>query len=433
MNFDLGAKARKLADSLKERSKVRKALRGPADLNYAIADSITALDAGMWAAATKDAGFFMSRDYLAAMEPVLPLNIEPHYAIVFTGRGEAAEPIAAVYMQTAEIGLEQLRPADKAASSKTVMLGKVAGALTGAAGNNITQRILTCGNLLTYGQHGVAVAADADKSLVWHGVAEVLYRVREADKLRGKTHFIMVKDLHDSHARDAAHLTHLSYRQVETEPNMVLAIADGWKSYDDYLASLSSKYRANLRNGILKPIEEAGCKLVPLTNLAAIEAEMFAQYQAVQINATVRPFTLRPEYFAALERAAGERFRATAIMRDNKMLGFLITVAESDTALAYHIGFDRAAAAELPVYLRLLHAGIADSISLGAKRVSFGRTALEPKAALGAKPQPFTVLLRHRQPVLNKLIKRLLTGVEHAEPPERNPFKQVKVASDSAP
>ncbi|MBL8524617.1 MAG: GNAT family N-acetyltransferase [Betaproteobacteria bacterium] len=428
MSFDLAAKARELTDTLKERSRVRKILRGPADLNYAIADSIAALDAGMWATATKDAGFFMSRDYLAAMEPVLPQNIEPHYALVFAGRGEAVEPIAAVYMQTAEIGLEQLRSADKAASSKTVMLGKVAGAITGVA----SQRILTCGNLLTYGQHGVAVADGADKSLVWHGVAEVLYRVREADKLRGKTHFIMIKDLHDSHTREAAQLTQLSYRKVETEPNMVLALAEGWKSYDDYLASLSSKYRANLRNGILKPIEEAGCKLVPLTNLASIEGEMFAQYQAVQMNATVRPFTLRPDYFAALERAAGERFRATAIMRDSRMLGFLITIAESDTALAYHIGFDRAAAADLPVYLRLLHAGIADSISLGAKRVSFGRTALEPKAALGAKPQPFTVLLRHRQPVLNKLIKRLLTGVEHAEPPERNPFKQVKAATDSA-
>ena len=55
---------------------------------------------------------------------------------------------------------------------------------------------------------------------------------------------------------------------------------------------------------------------------------------------------------------------------------------------------------------------------------SLGRTALEPKAAIGAKPQTFGILLRHRQPVLNKLIKNLLLGVEHDEAPERNPFKK---------
>ncbi len=424
MSFDLPGKARKLTQALSERAKVRKALRGPADLHYAIADSISALDAGMWSTAARNAGFFMSREYLSAMESVLPLNIEPHYAIVFSGRGAAAEPIAAIYMQTVEIALEQLRPGNKDAAAKKSMFDK----LTGAAMTQ-TQRILTCGNLLTYGQHGVAAADGADSTLVWHGVAEVLYRVREADKLRGKTHFIMIKDLHEPHTAAAAHLTHLSYRKVETEPNMVLTLGPDWKSYDDYLASLAAKYRANIKNGILKPIEEAGCKLVPLTDLETMQTQMFAQYQAVQMNAGVRPFTLRPEYFAALKQAAGDRFRATAIMRDDTMLGFLISVAESlesNTALAYHIGFDRAAAAELPVYLRLLHAGIADAISLGARRISYGRTALEPKAALGAKPQPFTVLLRHRQPVLNKLIKRMLTGIEHAEAPERNPFKQMK-------
>jgi Acetyltransferase (GNAT) domain len=112
------------------------------------------------------------------------------------------------------------------------------------------------------------------------------------------------------------------------------------------------------------------------------------------------------------------------VKRKNQLLGFLISVADGDTAIAHHIGFDRAAAGELPVYLRLLHASIADAISLGCKHVSFGRAALEAKAALGAKPQPFGVMLRHRQPVLNKLIKRLLLGLEHDEAPERNPFKK---------
>ncbi len=106
----------------------------------------------------------------------------------------------------------------------------------------------------------------------------------------------------------------------------------------------------------------------------------------------------------ALLAAAGDRFRCSVVKQGERILGFLISIADGDTAIAYHIGFDREAAQGLPVYLRLLHAGIADGIDLGCKQVSFGRTALEPKAALGAKPRAFGVLVRHRQPVLNKLI-----------------------------
>lgn len=416
MRIDLPAKARALTAALKGRAETRKALRGPADLRYAIADSIAALDETLWSATAVSGGFFMSARYLRMLEAVLPDNIQPHYALIFAGHGETLQPVAAMVMQSVDIALGQLRP-EKDAKKRNV-LDRLAGAAT--------QRVLTCGNLLTYGQHGVALVDGVDARLAWHGVAEVLYRVREADKLRGKTHFVMIKDLHDPHTEAALHLTELSYRHVETEPNMVLALREEWKSYDDYLASLSSKYRANLRNGVLKPIEEAGCTVERISGLAGRQDRIFALYKSVHVNADVRPFTLQPAYFSALEAAAGDDFRCSVVKRDGEILGFLITVADGDTAIAYHIGFDREAGAALPIYLRLLHAGIADAIALRAKRVSYGRTALEPKAALGAKPQRFGVLLRHRQPVLNKLIKRMLLGVEHAEAPERNPFKQAK-------
>ncbi len=78
----------------------------------------------------------------------------------------------------------------------------------------------------------------------------------------------------------------------------------------------------------------------------------------------------------------------------------------------------------LPLYLRLLHAGIADAIALRARTLSFGRTALEPKARLGANPQEMQVRLRHRQPVFNRSVRRLVGFAHHAEAPDTNPFKK---------
>jgi predicted N-acyltransferase len=415
--MNLSGKIKSLTSALAERKQVRKELRGPADLHYAIADAIEMLDTEGWQELAGPSGFFMSVSYLKALEKVLPLNLSPRYALIFSGVGEARKPLAAVYMQVADVSLAQLRPE------------KDRGATLDELAKGTTQRILTCGNLLTYGQHGIAMAPDADPKLAWHGVAEVLYRIRQSEKLAGKTHFIMIKDLHTPHREQAAHLEHLSYRYVETEPNMVLALNPAWKNYDDYLASLASKYRTNVRNAIFKKMDDGACSIEPLHDLESVRGELHALYKAVQSNAGVRMFELVPDYFPTLQKAAGERFRCSVVRREGTILGFLISVADGDTAVAYHIGFDRSAAADLPIYLRLLHCGIADAISMGCKQISDGRTALEPKASLGAKPQPFGILVRHRQPVLNKMMKRVLLGIEHEEAPERNPFKKEKVAA----
>ena len=414
----LAAKARSLGASLLAIHEERKRLRGPANLQYAIADSISMLDAGHWRSLTSGASFFLSHDYLRALEPVLPANLSARYAMIFREGEGGPQPLAAVYMQIADVSLAQLRPVKTQANAKDLAapLDKL------AAGT--MQRVLTCGNLLTYGQHGIAMAPGADEKLVWHGVAEVLYRVRQAEKLIGKTHFVMIKDLHEPHTAGAKHLLHLSYRYVETEPNMILTLGEGWKKHDDYLGGLTSKYRSNVKSNVFKPIEAAGCSVERATDLAPHRDQLFTLYKDVHTNAGVRLFELRPDYFAALQQVAGERFRCSVIKRQHQLLGFMISVADGETSIAYHIGFDRAASAELPIYLRLLHAGIEHALDMGCKRISYGRTALEPKAALGAKPEAFGILCRHRQPVLNKLIKGLLTGIEHEEAPERSPFKK---------
>ena len=401
--------------AIREAASERKRLRGPARLEYAIADRLAMLDAGAWNLLTADAGFFMSHAYLVALETVLPGNLAPRYALIFDGE---QQPVAAVYMQLADIGVAQVR------SQKAAGVGKLPCVALDKLTARVSQRVLTCGNLLSYGQHGVAFAPGVDPDVAWHGVAEVLYRVREADKLRGTTHFVLIKDIHEPHKQNSSSLSNLSYRYVETEPNMVLTLDAVWKNHDDYLASLASKYRSGIRNSVFKPIAEAGCTMETVPDITAMRSRIHELYQLVQRNADFRPYELKADYFPALQRVAGDRLRCSILKRDGVVLGFLITLADGETAVAYHIGFDREAASGLPIYLRLLHAGISDAIALGCKRVSFGRTALEPKAALGAKPETFGIMLRHRQPVLNKLIKRLLTGIEHDDAPERSPFKK---------
>jgi hypothetical protein len=51
----------------------------------------------------------------------------------------------------------------------------------------------------------------------------------------------MVKDFTTDDTTAVSVLRRFSYLPVETDPNMVLEFAPGWKSYEDYLKSLISK------------------------------------------------------------------------------------------------------------------------------------------------------------------------------------------------
>jgi predicted N-acyltransferase len=405
----------------------RRRLRQPSGCSIAVADRIDLLDAAAWDAAIAGRSWFFSRDYLRMLETVPPEDVQPRYALI----GDVQGPLAAVVMQWAEVSGSDLRPLKNGAlddepSPLARLVGAWSGRLTSHLAGRLRERVLVCGNLLTYGEHAVAAAPDVDPASVWPAVAEVLYRVRRAEKLAGQAGFVLIKDIVDA-ASGVAQLRHVGYREVETEPNMVLALDPAWRDHAAYLGAMSSKYRSAVKKQVLEPVAAADLALRVFEPDDALDARMHALYLQVHERAAARPFTLRPGYFRALAQAAGQRMRCCGVFdsgdRAEALLGFIVTLKDGHTALAYHIGFDRAAAQQHPLYLRLLHASVEQAIAMGARELSLGRTALEPKARLGAKPQPIRVWVRHRQPVLNRMLKPLVTLAHHDEAPQCHPFK----------
>ncbi len=112
--------------------------------------------------------------------------------------------------------------------------------------------------------------------------------------------------------------------------------------------------------------------------------------------------------------------RFTVLKERRQLLGFVTTVKDGETAVGYYIGFDRKANADIPIYFRLLQSVIGHAIALGCKRLSLGRTALEPKARLGARPDPMRVWIRHRIPMLNLIVRGLLHTIDDHEEATRN-------------
>jgi predicted N-acyltransferase len=394
----LVTKARDLREHHRERHR-------PSGYAFAVADSIDYLDQGHWKKVTAHDSLFLSPRYLRVLEEAGPENLRQCYALIF----DEKEPVAAVAAQCVTVSLSRLR---KKASGN----GRL---------DQLEEKMLVCGNLLSWGMHGISFAPNVDQEALWPAIAEAVYRLRRVDKLFGDTAFVMVKDITDTHASAASALSRFSYRELETEPNMVLDISPQWKSYDDYLASLTSKYRKQAKQ-IEKEVTTAGCTVEEIKSdeVARRAEELHALYLQTHKNARLRLVTLPVAFQPTLARQLGDDIRFTILRKDDQLLGFVNTVKDGETAVGYYIGFDRKANADIPIYFRLLQSVVGHAIELGCKRLSLGRTALEPKARLGARPAPMRVWIRHRIPMLNVIVHGLLhTLDDHDEAPERNPFK----------
>jgi hypothetical protein len=449
-------------------------------IRFAFADSIAFLNANDWDSISARSGLFLSRRFLGLLEQNRPENLTMHYALAYA----EGRPVVAVVAQSLDIRVADLssRRAKEKGQGLWRSLGKATvrsitrgrkryllfeallpwARLDGEAQEAdepglwpdvasslsrrwygllkaaehaaelpvawVHQRMLVCGNFLSTGPHGVAFAEGEDPARLWPVVEEALYRIRRSIKLFGDSDLVMIKDLTDDQKDAAAALRRSHFRRFETEPNMILPFEPGWRNFDDCLRDMRSEYRIRIRRTI-RNLETSGVVLerIGTEQVKARAAEIYDLYLQVHEHQTLRLTTIRPQWIAALAASFGDDFR-TVVARhkeSGKLLGFANVIRDGKSAHGLYIGFDKVAAAKgIPLYLGLVYAAVGQAIEMGAEQMSLGRTALGPKAQIGAKAQPMWGYLRHRNPALNLAVPSILALLPTpAEPPERHPFK----------
>lgn len=358
-----------------------------------LADRISDVDNAAWDRLTDGAGCFLSRRYLRALERTRPENLEPRYALVTRGR-QAVAAVAAQSLRVDAAGFVHRRPS--------------------APPSRLRARLLVCGNVFSWGSHGLALSRQEDPGELWPAV------IRALERLGPRTDAVAVKDL------DPAEPSPPGFRPLATEPDMVLDLPAAWSSMDDYLAALRTRYRRAARR-VARQLAAAGCRVEPATDLDAVAGRLHELYLAVHDAARVRPATPRASYLPELARVFEDDLRCSVIRRDDEIVGFVITLKDGDNAVGYHLGFDRELGAGVPLYVGLLHATLADALALDCRRLSLGRTALESKARLGAIPRPLRIGWKGYSRLGRALDKVVDLSPEAA--PARRPFKASGISS----
>ncbi len=205
---------------------------------------------------------------------------------------------------------------------------------------------------------------------------------------------------------------------------MELHMLGGWHTRADYLDALNTKYRKAARK-MEESIERAGYVVEPLLDLHQEATRLHELYRQVEQRAIMRFGVVSEGYLPALAAMAGpERCRCTVLRRQGRIEGFSLVLMSKDVAIAHVVGFDYNANAEAPVYLRLLHSVIDDGLAMGCRLLHYGRTALEPKARLGAKPVETEIWIRHNNAATNPWVSPMLRLVPQDKAPQRDPFRK---------
>ena len=400
-----------------EKSRDKKVLSG---LSFAFADHLSYLNPVHWDSVAQYGGVFLSRPYLSTLDDGGVVGAKMRYGIIYREQ----HPVGCFATQTLDITGDQLVQ-DPALLSKEDRAQLSLKKLNLKALKRVHRRVTICGNPVSWGMDGFAFDPAEDAPTMWRALAEGLYRLRRADKVYGQTDYVMVKDLPESVREEGAAFATHSYRPLDTEPNMVLTVDPTWSGMEDYLASLTAKYRKAARN-VLKSVEKAGATLAPIENPQERTEELHELYQEVAARANVRLAALSPTYLPNLHtRLGGDRFATLGLeASDGTLLGYVTVIRDGNTAVGYFMGVSYEASEKIPVYHRLLFAVIEQALTWKCSRISFGRTALEAKARLGCQPESIFVWVRHRTPLLNIVIRQLLKAVPHDEAPDRNPFKE---------
>ncbi len=365
------------------------------------------------------ATYFLQPNYLKAMEQGAPTGVHFRYVWVL----EKKKPIAFFYFQVAlldvsDVGsIVNLQPYSKSVRHlsqliTTLLFGKQ---------KSKPHYLLINGNMClsgNYGSHYLEHYSDT----VARALPEVIKAVNKELEKSYRCIATIVKDLPLDHDPFTAPLKRAGWNPFRMDPVMKMNIPSEWKSFEDYLAALSSKYRVRTSN-ILKKRNGLEIRDLTLKDLDVLAERMQELYTAVQDKSPIRLLHPDMRYIKSLAANMGKQVHFRGIFDGEKLIAFMTGICDGKEYEAHHIGMDYETARDLALYQNILYEYIRLAIEAGASVLSFGRTAIEMKSNVGAVPEQLNVYLKLNNRVLNHISGPFLPQGPAKEWIQRDPFK----------
>ncbi len=288
---------------------------------------------------------------------------------------------------------------------------------------NLNSHVLFVGNNMLTGQNAFNFSAKINSTLALESLKVATAELQNIFRKAGtKIHITTYKDFaeNDVVPMKIALPRHYCF---SIHPNMVFDILPHWKSFDDYIAALTKKYRDQYKRS-LKRSDGVVRRKMKLQEILKYEESIYCLYSHVAENAPLNTFLLAKNHFAVLKQNLGDNFKFYGYFENGKLIGFNTLIKNGRALETYFLGYDSEIQREKMLYLTMLYDMIGYAIKNKFEQIIFARTALEIKSSVGAVPVTMYGLLEHRNSFLQKYMSFFFNYFEpKIEWKHRSPFK----------
>lgn len=382
--------------------------------NTLIFNSIEHIPDTIWKSLNCKDNIYFNKDFLFSVEKNHP-NITFSYLILVD---DQKRPIAFASLQIVDFYIKRVKTDLESFLKKFEHFGQKLGLLP----SKKPLKLLICGNTFVSGEYGIFIKKNQDKKQVIKELANAITHFSTVDK-RLKADAYLLKDFVNESLFITDKLKEKQYHPFLVEPNMVLTLDDNWLTFDDYLASMKTKFRVKAKKAFK---QSTAIKIDEVTskNIEEQLPKMTELYQKVADNADFNLGKFNLKTYINFKEKLGENYILKTYWLEGKIVGFLSGIVNNNTLDAHFVGIDYSLNRSYAIYQRMLYDYIEIAIQKKIKTLNFGRTASEIKSSVGAIPQDLTMYLRHKKTITNKILKVFLQRVQPTPFQQKFPFKK---------
>ncbi len=379
-------------------------------LSYQIYESTIQLPENWNTLASKN--IFLSKEYFEILEKSAPTNMICHYISLFKDQNLVGIAIS----QFLDLNkLESFGDRDRCVKSsvrKFIL-------------KNFSSHVLLIGNNMLTGQNSFIFSDSISTAEGIKTLKKATNDLKSKFKSMGKkVHITTFKDYTQKDVEEFTTEVFKKNYKYCIQPNMTFDIRDEWKSEQDYINSLTKKYRDQYKRA-RKKAEGIEKRKLHLEDIIRHEEIIYDLYHHVAQNAPFNTFFLSKNHFRVFKEILKDKFLFYGYFLDGNLIGFNTLIKNGDTIDTYFLGYDDTVQREKMLYLNMLYDMIAYSINKGFKEIIFARTALEIKSSVGAKPIEMYGFMEHSNSRINKHVSKIFPKLEpEIIWKERNPFKE---------
>jgi hypothetical protein len=223
---------------------------------------------------------------------------------------------------------------------------------------------------------------------------------------------IVMKEFPAVYRSAMACMSNDGYARIPSFPMTRLRL-ERYADFDDFMArAMSKNARKSLRRNLRRAESGGPITLEVLSDVSPVIDEVYPLYLQVYERATLRFEKLTREYLCRLGREMPERSRFFVWRKEGRAVAFAVTMVTGDTLYDLYIGMQYPLALELHLYFYTFRDVLSWAIREGIKGYCSTPLGYDPKLQLGCELAPLDLYVRHRSPVLNLVMKRMMPYLE---------------------